>query len=233
MVGPTTVTETVTTTRTPHQGPISNRSAPQSQGAAYQNHNAGYKAPSRDPPLQPHASREGNSGQEQTTHNIPDSGAANQQDERMPSTSKSYKGDFTVNSRSNDFSGQREYDTDLARQRSIPRKEVGSSIQAPYLPTQSSTSPSAQIGHGREPRASKPLPSAPIPLHNGHEAHSAEAPIQPTSILDRSRPVSRGLAPPRDAQDVVNRAKTNTFDTEVIEKVAPGEYKLKGYCWML
>ena len=32
------------------------------------------------------------------------------------------------------------------------------------------------------------------------------------------------MAEPRSAQDVVNRAKTNTYDTEVIEKVAPGKH---------
>ena len=127
------------------------------------------------------------------------------------------------------------YDADLARQKSIPRKQVGTSANAPYSSAQFQVPSNGQLSHSRNQSAPKPLPSVPVSSTDGYELRRTEAMPQSTSVLDRSRPISRGVNGPRDVQDVIKRAKTNTYDTEVIEKVAPG--KLAGeavpYCQML
>lgn len=115
------------------------------------------------------------------------------------------------------------YVADLARQKSIPRKQVGTSANAPYSSAQSLETSNGQLGHSRTQSASKPLPVAPVPSTDGYDFRRSEAVPQSSSILDRSRPISREVHGPRDAQDVVNRAKTNTYDTSVTEKVAPGK----------
>ena len=82
----------------------------------------------------------------------------------------------------------------MARQISIPRKQVGTSANAPQSPVQAQETSNRQQGHNRNQSTSKPLPAAPV--------------------------FSNDI--PEDAQDVLNRAKSNTYDTTVIEKVAPG-----------
>lgn len=88
-------------------------------------------------------------------------------------------------------------DANLARQISVPRKQVGTSPNVPRSSVQPPIPSNRQQGHSRNQSASKPLPAAPM--------SSNDAP---------------GL---QDAQEVVNRAKSNTYDTTVIEKVAPGK----------
>lgn len=118
---------------------------------------------------------------------------------------------------------QDRYDADLARPKSTPRKQVGTSANAPYSSAQSQVPSNGQLSHSRNQSAPKPLPSVPVSSTDGHEPRRTEAMPQSTSVLDRSRPISRVVNGPRDAQDVINRAQTNTYDTEVIEKVAPGK----------
>ena len=88
-------------------------------------------------------------------------------------------------------------DANLARQISIPRKQVGTSANVPQSSVQPPIPSNRQQGHSRNQSASKPLPAAPM--------SSNDAP---------------GV---QDAQNVVNRAKSNTYDTTVIERVAPGK----------
>ena len=45
-------------------------------------------------------------------------------------------------------------------------------------------------------------------------------------LFPRAQPTSGGNAPNVAAQDIVHRAKTNTKDTEVIERIAPGKFLL-------
>lgn len=118
---------------------------------------------------------------------------------------------------------------DLARQKSIPRKQIGTSAHAPYSSVQYSTSSSPQIGHSRQQSDLKPLPSAPILSNDGYRDRETAATPQPSSILDRSRPITKGYMTPRDGQEVVDRAKSNTYDTEVIEKIAPGKSVLSSF----
>ena len=94
-----------------------------------------------------------------------------------------------------DGPASREYDDpNLGREISIPRKQVGTSANAPHSPVQTSKLSNRQQGHTRNQSASKPLPATP----------------------GSSNDI------PEDAQDVINRAKSNTYDTTVTEKVAPG-----------
>ena len=122
--------------------------------------------------------------------------------------------------RSNDFPD----DPDLSRETAIPRKQVGSSPKAPYS---GNPSPTGQyVPAGDDPRVSigKPLPSAPAPNHNSHQPRRSHNVVQPSSVLDRSRPISRSAGGAAyTAQDVVQRAQHNSADTEVIERIAPGQ----------
>ena len=88
-------------------------------------------------------------------------------------------------------------DANLARQISIPRKQVGTSANVQQSFVQPPMPSNRQQGHSRNQSASKPLPAAPVVFN--------DVPGAP------------------DAQDVVNRAKSNTYDTTVVEKVAPGK----------
>lgn len=116
-------------------------------------------------------------------------------------------------------------DPDLRRRTSIPRKQVGSSLKAPYSDNASPHAPYAFSGH--DPRASieRPLPSAPASNYSSHQPAKGEDAVSPPSVLDRSRPISRstGGGGPYTAQDVVQRAQHDSADTEVIERIAPGQ----------
>ena len=90
---------------------------------------------------------------------------------------------------------------------------MGSGLSSPVSPTYpNSLQNSAQ--HQRQSSLQKPLPT-PLPeVEHSDTQHSS------------SRKVASGpgtnLIPA--AEDVVRRAKGNSYDTEVIEKLAPGEY---------
>lgn len=120
------------------------------------------------------------------------------------------------------LNGQGAYQ-DLAREKSIPRKQVGNSAPTPYSSVQSSKASNPQIGHGPRQSDSKPLPSAPTLSDTGYGAQESTATPPSPSVLDSSRPLTKGYAAPRDGHEVVDRAKSNTYDTEVIEKIAPGK----------
>lgn len=122
--------------------------------------------------------------------------------------------------RSNDLQD----DPDLSRETAIPRKQVGSSPRAPYSGNPSPTGQYAPAGD--DPRASigKPLPSAPALNHNSYQPRRGQDAVQPSGILDRSRPISRSAGGAAyTAQDVVQRAQHNSAHTEVIERIAPGQ----------
>ena len=90
---------------------------------------------------------------------------------------------------------------------------MGSGLSSPISPTHSNSLPnSAQ--HQRQSSLQKPLPT-PLP-----EVEQSDT--QRSSIRKVANGPSANLIPA--AEDVVRRAKGNSYDTEVIEKVAPGEY---------
>ena len=134
-------------------------------------------------------------------------------------------GDLSSNSRSNVYDSSNLHDDNgagLARQNSIPRKQIGTSANTLKSPIPASPSPKAQIDQSRQQNALKPLPSTPVAASRGYTDHQTDPASQPSSIFKRSRPISASQAGLRDAQDIVDRAKTDTSDTQVIETVAPG-----------
>lgn len=253
---PTTVTQTVTTTRTPHQGYNANRTIPhiqgnaqsdtlQEQGYAPQNNAAPqhqeYSALNNTTPQrQEHPPRNNTTPQHQEVASR--NGATFQNREYSPRNnaatirpvdggnargvpmSQPYRGDLPSSSRTNTYDSSNLQDEDnagLARQNSIPRKQVGTSASTPYSSVQASSPHMAQTGHSRQQSYPKPLPSTPSPASTGYTDRQPDSAPQPSSILNRSRPISTSQAGLRDAQDVVDRAKTNTYDTQVVETVAP------------
>ncbi|CAF9939880.1 MAG: hypothetical protein ALECFALPRED_008366 [Alectoria fallacina] len=263
---PTTVTQTVTTTRTPHQGYNANRGipqiqrhglkhTPQEQGYAPQNtpREQGYAPRNNAAPLQQeYAPRNNTTPQRQegaprnntTPHQevVPRNSAISQHRDSAPrnnaasirpvnegnaqrvSMSQTFQGDLPSTPRSNAYDSpnpQDEDDTGLAGQNPIPRKQIGTSADTPYSSVQASSAPRAQISHSRQQSVPKPLPSIPVAADRGNANRQTEPTPQSSSILNRSRPVPTSQTGLRDAQDIVNQAKTNTYDTQVVERVAP------------
>ena len=250
-IAPTTVTQTVTTTRTPHQGHnVQNQGyAPRSSGTPQ---DKGY-APRNTPQLQEYPSFNSSQYQGYAPRNNPTSqrqeydtwnNTASQYQEYAPrnnaqsirpvnegnaqgiSMSQPYREHLLSGPRSKAYDSpnlQDEDDANLARQNSIPRKQVGTAANVPLSSAQASSSPRAQKGHSRQQSAPKPLPSIPAAADRGYTDRQTESTGQPSSILNRSRPIPTSQAVLRDAQDVVDRAQTNTYDTEVVETVAPGQ----------
>lgn len=255
---PTTVTQTVTTTRTPHQGHNVNRGILHNQGNAQRDtlQEQGY-APWNNaaPQQQEYATLNNTTPQRQEylprNHTTPQhqevaprTSATSQNREFFPrnnaatirsidgsndrgfSMSQPYRGDPPSSPRTNTYDSsklQDEDDAGLARQNSVPRKQVGTSISTPYSSVQASPPPMAQKGHSRQQSYPKPLPSTPSTASHGYNDRQADSSPQPSSILNRSRPISASQPGLRDPQDVVDRAKTNTYDTQVVETVAPGQ----------
>lgn len=205
---------------TQSSSPYTNRNAPHYPGAATQGRNDGFgTANMATKSSNPHAERGNDVLSSGNARRVGDG------DYQQPAMSNPYRDDFPSDTRSNEpnISVSQDGYQDLARQKSIPRKQIGISVNAPYSPVQPSTSSSPQVSHSRQQSDSKPLPSAPISINDRYGDRGTAATPQPSSILDRSRPITKGYAAPRDGQDVVNRAKSNTYDTEVIEKIAPGK----------
>ena len=293
-IAPTTVTQTVTTTRTPHQGYDANRgtaqvhgyasrntpqeqeydprnsavpqhqeyaprnnTTPQHQGSTPQK-NATPQRQEYDPrnsavpQYQEYAPRNNTTPQHQGS--TPQNNATPQRQQHAPnnltreyasrnnagtirpvnegnaqgtSMSQPHRGDLSSGPRFNAYGSpnlQGEDDAGLARESSIPRKQIGTSASTTYSSAHSSSTPRAQTGHSRQQSASKPLPSTPATASLGYTDRQTDSASQQSSILNRSRPMSTSQAGIQDAQDVVDRAKSNTSDTQVIETVAPGQY---------
>lgn len=267
------MTQTVTTTRTPHQGYTANRGTPQNQGYASSNtpQEQGYALRNNAAPQHQEYSLQNNNtpqgqdfaarnnttpqGQEFAVRNnntrqhqnlAPRNSSTSQSREYAPRNnaasirpvdeesvqnvpmSQPYRGNSSSNPRFNAYDSpnrQDEDDADLARQNSIPRKKIGTSANTSYSPVQALSHSKAQTGHSRQQSAPKPLPATPAAASYGHTDRQNDSTPQPSSILNRSRPVPTSEAGIRDAQDVVDRAKTNTYDTQVVETVAPGQFQ--------
>lgn len=255
------MTQTVTTTRTPHQVYNGNRGTPQEQRYALRNNAVSQlqeDAPRNNitPQRQAYAPRDNitpqrqeyapqdnttpqyqefaprNSATSRNREHAPGTNAAdirpfNEGDAQIDVMSQTYRGDLSSNRRSNAYDSpnvQDEHDAGLARQKYDHRKQIGTSANTPYSSVQASSRPMAQMGHSRQQSATKPLPSTPAAANQGNTDRQTDSASTPSSMLNRSRPIATSQAGLRDAQDVVDRAKTNTHDTQVIETVAPGEY---------
>ena len=225
----TTVTQTTTTTLTGHQGPPINQTIPPNQPIANISNTIQPYNRRADPSLyQSPVSKVGiNNNATHSGGNIPtNSKTASYPNAQQQSAPGSQRNNVLPNTRIEDYDaagGQGKHDQQLARKKSIPRKQVGTPAQGSHLPTDSTALPGSQIDHSAQHSSLKALP--PTPAHLDREARRTEANHQSDGILNRSRPITRGFMEPRDAQDVVNRAKSNTNDTEVVEKVAPGQCK--------
>ena len=139
--------------------------------------------------------------------------------------SQSSRGAVSSNPRSEAYNSPKpknEDDAGLTRQSSVPRKQVGTSASTPYSSVLASSPSLAQTGQSRQQSATKPLPSTPAALSGGYADRQTDSIPKPSSILNRSRPIPPSHTGLQDAQDVVARAKTTTYDTEVVETVAPG-----------
>ena len=277
------MTQTVTTTRTPHQGYNMNRGIPQNQRygpnhtlqeQGYTSRNTpkeqGYAPRNNAAPLQQEYASQNNTTpqrqeyaprnnttpqrQEYAPRNkttpphheiVPRNSAISQHRDSAPRNnaasirpvnegnaqrvpmSQTPQGDLPSTPRTNAYDSpnlQDEDDTSLARQNPIPRKQIGTFADTPYSSVQASSPPRAQIGHSRQQSAPKPLPSIPVAADLGYANRQTESTHQSSSILNRSRPVPTSQTGLREAQDVVERAKTNTYDTQVVERVAPGQF---------
>ena len=149
----------------------------------------------------------------------------NQVDAQRASMPQSYQGDLSPSPNPRAYESpslKDEDDTGLARQNSIPRKQIGTSPNTPYSSVHTSSLTWAQPGQSRQQSSPKPLPSTPVAVSRGYTDRQKDYDSQPSSILNRSRPIPTSQAGPREAQEVVDRAKTNTYDTQVVETVAPG-----------
>lgn len=269
-IAPTILTQTVTTTLTPHQGHITNRGIPQIQGYAPRTarntpQEQGYTARNNAVPQhQEYAPRNNTIPQRQEyapQYNTssqhrgydPRSNATLQHQEHAPQSNPQYRENSSGNhagsirpvnegngipmsqphrgnvasiSRSNVYESQKVQDEDdagLARENSIPRKEIGTSASAPSSTVPASSPTRTQTGHSRQQSTPKPLPSTPAAASPGFVDRYTDPATQPSSILNRSRPIPASPAGLRDAQDVVDRAKSNTQDTQVVETVVPGQ----------
>ena len=111
---------------------------------------------------------------------------------------------------------QQQAELGLSRKRSIPRKLVGSgsALQAPDPVTSSSTT--AKL-HSHQSSLQKPLPTAPYETQG-----LGVIDMRSTTGNDQARSATQQSSSAITAQDVINRAKGNTRDTEVIETIAPG-----------
>ena len=118
---------------------------------------------------------------------------------------------------------QNEDNAGVIRQSSIPRKQIGTFANTSYSSVPASSPLSAQTGQSRLQTATKPLPSTPVALGSGYDDRQTDSVSKSSSMLNRSRPIPPSQKGLHDAQDVVDRAKTNSYDTEVVETVAPGQ----------
>ena len=238
------MTQTVTTTRTPPQTYNANRGVPQTQGnATRSSQEQGYGLRNNATPQRQEYYRQDN-----TTPQHHEVGPQHNTDFRhreyalgadaadtRPVTEGYAQRDLMPQSHPADLSSKKNlnaysspimhdgYDEGLIQQDSIPRKKIGTSANTPYSSDRAQSPTMAPGSHSRKQSATKPLPSTPAAASQGNTNRQMESPSWPSSTHDRSRPNHKSQAGLRDAQDVVDRAKTNTYDTQVIETVAPGQ----------
>ena len=269
-IASTTVTQTVTTTRTPHQAHNTNRGTPQNHGNASGSapQERGYSPSSNAVPQhQEYNPRSSNTAQSaargdtisqrqdypsinNNTPQFPDSAPrnsttsqirehvqrnnasikpVNEREFRRVSMPQPSCGDLSSNPGPKAYDSlnfQDEDDAVLARQNSIPRKQIGTSASTPHSSIPASALSRAQTGQIRQQNAPKPLPSTPATVDREYTDHYTDSAHHPSHILNRSRPISSNQTGLPDAQGVVDRAKTSTYDTDVVEVVAPGQFRL-------
>lgn len=106
-------------------------------------------------------------------------------------------------------------ESDLLRKNSIPRKQLRDHTKGQPSGAQ------PQFLRGQTPSANVGYPSRPDPAVYPQLEERRDNLTR--GVLDRSRPISRGPGTANTAERVVDRAKSNTINTEVIETFAPGK----------
>lgn len=114
-------------------------------------------------------------------------------------------------------------ESDLAVKNSIPRKQVGDITKGQA----SGVEPSFPRGPTTSKKVTYPLQSDPAVDYDDTQLEERKNISPAPGVLDRSRPITRGHGAANTAQRVVDRAQSNTVNTEVIETFAPGNSTLK------
>lgn len=121
---------------------------------------------------------------------------------------------------------QAQEDADLARSKSIPRKQVGAPSTNPSAGTYSMpSSHQSSSSHVRQSSLQKPLPMAPTGARDDYQGSALDQGRQSRPSTDL-RPVPLSVIKGSNkltAEDVVRKSSGKSFDTDVIEKVAPGK----------
>lgn len=121
---------------------------------------------------------------------------------------------------------QAQEEADFTRRNPIPRKQVGAPPTNSSAGTYSTTSSQqSSPSHMRHASLQKPLPMAPTGARDDYQGSSFDEERQSRRSTDL-RPVPLSVIKGNNrltADDVVRKASGNSFDTEVIEKIAPGK----------
>lgn len=118
---------------------------------------------------------------------------------------------------------QPQNESDLANKNSIPRKQLGDFTKG----QPSRVQPSFQRDHNPSANMAYPVQLDPAAFYDGPQLEDRRTTPPAPGVLDRSRPISRGPGAANTAERVVERAKSNTINTEVIESFAPGKFIFK------
>lgn len=110
----------------------------------------------------------------------------------------------------------------LPQKNSIPRKQLNEFPKGQF----SGVQPSLPRGHAPSANVAYPLQSDPANYYDDPQLEETKN-TSAVGVLDRSRPISKGPEAAYTAERVVDRAKNNTINTEVIETFAPGKPTLK------
>lgn len=108
----------------------------------------------------------------------------------------------------------------IHRKRSIPRKEMPNVVQSSKAAHQATASP---LNHGDRTRNHSDYSFAPGPQHEDDYGSRPQpsAHSQPGNYASSQKyPQDIRLS----AQEIVDRARGNTYNTEVVEKIAPGKF---------
>ena len=111
-------------------------------------------------------------------------------------------------------------ESDLTRKNSIPRKQLPHSPQSQTYGVNAS-SPTNHVRSGSQPIQQQ---SSLANANNIPQLTKGEDTYQASRYHNRSRPISKATGAASTPEDVVDRAKSNTVRTEVVETLAPGKH---------
>lgn len=114
-------------------------------------------------------------------------------------------------------------ESDLTRKNSIPRKQLPNPAQSQTYGVHAS-SPTNYVRSGSQPNQP---PTGLVNAANHHQLMKGEDTSQAPGYHNLSKSISKTPGSASTAEDVVDRAKGNTVNTEVIETLAPGKHFLK------